>query len=169
MPSRPITDAKPYTFGPKGTRVGLLIFVLCYVVGMGFVTLLIFRELGVQDFGPIPPRVQQALLVALYVAAGYFILLYLILGAHRFRFFDTSFRVFTWRGWQAFAWSQVRSAQLTSYKTSVELALTLGPRQIVSVPITSYRRSATLLNFVAARIPVQIVITEKQRTLIADD
>lgn len=162
-------DATSYTFGPKGALAGLLIFALGYVGGFGFATLMIFRDLGLDGSDALPPSAQQALLVVLYLAGGYLILLYLIFGAYRFRFFDASFEVFTWRGRRRFPWTQVRRAELSTYKASVELALVVGPRQVVSVPLTSFRRSASLLAFVRARVSVPIAATEGQRALITDE
>jgi len=159
----------PCNFDPHGARAGLLVFVLGYVCGFGFATTMMFRELGMTESGVLPAFAQQALLVALFLAGGYLILLYIILGAYRFRFFDMSFQVFTWRGWQTFTWAQVRRADLNTYKYNVELALVAGPRQVISLPLTSFRRSASLLAFVRARVPVPIAATPAQIALIADD
>lgn len=162
-------DAASFDFEPKGTRLGVLIFLLGYGGGGGFATFMVYRELATDTAAALPPYLQQALLLALYLAAGYFVLLYLILGAHRYRFFESTFRVFTWRGWREFAWAQVQRAGLTTYRANVELALVVGTRQVVSVPLTSFRRGASLLAFVKARVPVPIVATERQAALIADD
>lgn len=162
-------DTSSLNFEPQGARAGLLVFALGYGCGFGFATYMMFRELGMNEADLLPAPAQQALLVAFYLACGYFILLYLILGAYRYRFSDTSFRVFTWRGWQTFTWAQIRRADLNTYKYSVELALVAGPRQVVSLPLTSFRRSASLLAFVRARVPVPIVATPAQLALITDD
>jgi hypothetical protein len=158
-----------YDFTPQGAGAGLLVFALGYVCGFGFATVMVLRDLGVAAPGVLPALAQQALLVALYLAGGGLILLYLVFGAYRFRFDDASFRVFTWRGWQAYTWAQIRRADLNTYKSSIELALVAGPRQVISLPLTSFRRSASLLAFVRARVPVPIAATPAQLALITDD
>ena len=164
-----MTQPTSHDFGPQGARAGLLLFSLGYVCGFGFVTVMVFRDLGMSGSDALLALAQQALLLALHLAGGYFILLYMVFGAYRFRFLDSSFRVFTWRGWRVFTWAQIRRADLNTYKSNVELALVAGPRQVISLPLTSFRRSASLLAFVRARVAVPIAATTAQLALITDD
>ena len=164
-----MASAVPRRFEPKGVVGWLVLFGACYVFAFGFATTMVYRDLGASESEVFPARAQQALLVLLYLLAGYAILLYGVFGAHRFRFSDAGCEVFTWRGRRAFSWHDVRRAQLSSFKGSLELALVFGARRLVSVPLTSFRQGASLLDFIRSRVSVPITATAVQLAMIADD
>lgn len=163
-----MTGAAVPDFAPRHPLPALVLFAVGYGGGAGFATLMLFRELGLHATSGAAISAEQALLLILHLVIGGFLLLYFVFGAHRFRFFDDSFQVLTWRGRRRFAWADVRRAELGTYRGNVELALVMGPRQVVSLPLGSFRRGASLLAFIRSRVPVPIAATEAQLALIAD-
>ena len=83
-----MASAVPRRFEPKGVVGWLVLIGVCYVCAFGFATTMVYRDLGASESEVFPARAQQALLVLLYLLAGYAILLYGVFGAHRFRFSD---------------------------------------------------------------------------------
>lgn len=163
-----MSGVSPEDFKPRNLIVGLGLFAVCFVVGLGLITALLYWELSPERIGTRPAAAQRAALLCLYAVAAYIALLYLVLGAHRFRFYSASFQVFSWRGWRTFSWAEVQGASISTYKANAELALVLGPRRRVSIPLTSFRRSEDLLAFLRSRISVPVVATPEQLKLLAE-
>jgi hypothetical protein len=111
---------------------------------------------------------QTALFIVLYLIGAYLLVVYFVLGPRRFRFYDSFFTVFTWRGTMRFQWSAVRRAALSTYRGNVELALFVGQVRRVSVPLTGFRKAASLLTAIRARVSVPLEASEAQLALVRD-
>ena len=155
-------------FEPSGPLTGLLLFLVAYGLGGGFATWMTYREVVASASFQALGTAQAAFLIVLYVIGAYLLLLYFVLGPQRFRFHNSSFTVFTWRGRMRFQWSAVRRATLSTYRGNVELALFIGRVRRVSVPLTGFRKAASLLTAVRTRVAVPLEASEAQLALVRD-
>lgn len=158
-------------FAPKGTLIGVLIFLLIYGVGGGGLIWLMGRDLVTSASAPAVSVAEVALTAFFYLIVGYFLLLYVVFGPLRFHFYDAFFSVVTWRGKMKFQWSDVRRATLSFADEnggSIELALFIGRTRRVSVPLTDFREAGRLLSMIRARISVPLEASREQLALVHD-
>ena len=155
-------------FEPSGSLIGLLIFLPTYGLGGGLATWMTYRQLMTSASSQALGLAQATLLIVLYLLGAYLLLLYFVLGPRRFRFYDSFFTVFTWRGRMRFPWSAVCRAALSTYRGNVELALFIGRVRRVSVPLTGFRKAASLLTAIRVRITVPLEASEAQLALVRD-
>lgn len=160
-------DVLARDFRPERPVTGLVLFALLYVLpGLVATRFLVAELLPPAESGREPQVFQFVAILAMWILGAAVVLLYMVFGAQRFRFAKDGFAVFTWRGWQRFAWQQVERAGLSTYKGTVELTLFVGRRRVVSVPLSSFGDARGLLDAIRGWTGLAIVASPAQDVLI---
>jgi hypothetical protein len=148
---RPMLD-----FAPSSPWKGLVVFLALYIVPGLFATAIIIAD---HRAAAIEARwtIAQALgVLALYLTIGYFLMLHLVFGAQRFRFYDQHFDVLTWRGWQRYEWRKLKRVVLSNVRGNIELALFVDGFRRISVLLNSFDKRRSLIEAVRTRVTVPI-------------